>query len=1163
MNYMKRLASFACLCLLMSQLAFGQKGKDGSKTVSGTEILNEYAALQADNIIGDTDVSITVADLNANNRFSYALEEGDLLMLIQIQGVSVTFANEKDSSWGEITNYNNCGNYEFVEVAEVVNANEIKINCPLKNAYTAAGRTVVVRVPRYSSLDIPAGTTVSGDEWDGSIGGIVSVEVDGDIVLDGTVDMSGKGFRGTGSTTGQGSVSGAKNEFSATNPAVAGLKGEGVVGYHTDYDNLSVKSGRFGQGAAGNAGGGGCSTDAGGGGGANAGDINRYSGHGIPSLTTLNWAQAWELESVGLSTSFSSGGGRGGYSNSDENKDPLADGPHDANWGGDTRRHQATGLGGRPLDYSLGKIFLGGGGGQGHGSNQDASAGGNGGGLIYITNSGDISGSGSIQNNGLKGEDNAASWFINGTDGGGGGGAGGTVLIKSEGIVSAIGIEAIGGAGGTISRSNIGPVMECSGPGGGGGGGYVNVSSAGLSIDVSGGVNGEMINSAGDMNKFTPNGATLGSPGVSLVEAYIAPSITVQHDTICIGGTANLVATGNNLPIGASLVWYDAYSNGNVIGTGTNYTDAGITTDTTFYVGICPGTAKEMVQVKISNLNGDVVNDTVYACENIDVQIEATGGDTYKWWPTAGLDDENIANPTVNIASSETYYVEITSAGGCSDTDSVYVSISNSLVVDLGNDSTICPGESVDLSANGGSIYTWSPNSNITSLTDPTVTVNPSVTTEYIVVVDDGSGCTGTDSIIINVLPAIQVVSPGNQDLCRDEVVNLSLSHTGGSGGSVSYSWDDGVYTGANQTFSWNASTNMEVKATDDTYGCSDSITMIINIRTFNLDFTYSDTCYQTATQFTGVSSASGTIVSNGWLFYGANTATGNTPSYEYPVTGVNTAKYYAIDDIGCIDSVEKSITIMPLPNPTIVLAPDTVCVNNDVVYTSNYNGVSGATSNWDLGDGSTDSNGGGTHAYSSTGLVYVELEVTDLNGCSETTTDSVLVGEGPDVEFTLATEGKIGETVDLKNLTTGGQIYSWTEAGVEFDDTFNSTLLLDTTGTICIDLLSISQAGCKDSVQHCINVLGEAVLVPNVFTPNGDGENDVFEIINADNKDLKIQVLNRWGVEVYASNKYLNDWDGKDKNGTDLAAGTYFYVVVDETGSTPVQFNGFINLIR
>jgi hypothetical protein len=86
-------------------------------------------------------------------------------------------------------------------------------------------------------------------------------------------------------------------------------------------------------------------------------------------LTDPNWANAWELESVGFSTKVSSGGGKGGYSRCGTGLNPLTNPPENySTWKGDGRRSTAVGLGGRPLDYSTGKIFLGGGGGQGHNS---------------------------------------------------------------------------------------------------------------------------------------------------------------------------------------------------------------------------------------------------------------------------------------------------------------------------------------------------------------------------------------------------------------------------------------------------------------------------------------------------------------------------------------------------------------------------------------------------------------------------------------------------------------------------------------------------------------------------------------------------------------------------------------------------------------------------
>ena len=74
---------------------------------------------------------------------------------------------------------NNCGNYELQQVKSVPNAGSIELDCPLKYDYTAVGKVVVVRVPRFNSLDVESSGTITGDTWDGTTGGVVVVEVKG------------------------------------------------------------------------------------------------------------------------------------------------------------------------------------------------------------------------------------------------------------------------------------------------------------------------------------------------------------------------------------------------------------------------------------------------------------------------------------------------------------------------------------------------------------------------------------------------------------------------------------------------------------------------------------------------------------------------------------------------------------------------------------------------------------------------------------------------------------------------------------------------------------------------------------------------------------------------------------------------------------------------
>lgn len=70
-------------------------------------------------------------------------------------------------------------------------------------------------------------------------------------------------------------------------------------------------------------------------------------------------------------------------------------------------------------------------------------------------------------------------------------------------------------------------------------------------------------------------------------------------------------------------------------------------------------------------------------------------------------------------------------------------------------------------------------------------------------------------------------------------------------------------------------------------------------------------------------------------------------------------------------------------------------------------------------------------------------------------------------------------------------------------------------------------------------------VYVPNAFTPNGDGINDLFTpVFSSQPVNYSLRIFSRWGEEMFSSNDVSVHWDGRDKQGSFLSADTYFYVV-------------------
>ncbi len=492
-------------------------GRDGAFAVPGANtIVNLYAQLAgaADPVAGDT--AITVTDVNAN--FLSAVSQGDLLLIVQMAGATIDTTDT--ATYGAVSDLGGAGNYEFAGVESVAAGGVITLACGLKNGYSRSGKTQVIRVPQYTTLTVGAGNSITARAWDGVTGGVVAVHAETTLQLDGSVDVSAKGFRGGVAHDSRNTTGLTPAVYSSTDSTTGAEKGEGIAGYQAEYT-----SGQYGRGAPANAGGGGASHNAGGGGGANAGNSAGWNG-GIGVMLVepdvAGGTLAWPLEVTTLANS--EGGGRGGYSysaNGGGNLDPTTNNgaPGLPAWGGDDRR-VIGGLGGHPVpnDPSV-RLFMGGGGGAGDGNNSVAGPGGRGGGLIFII-AGAVAGSGALHADGDVGGSSTGAAGTAG-DAGGGGGGGGTVVVNSGSLPATITVTANGGVGG--NHTNGINANEVEGPGGGGGGGYVAVSAGTPSLSAVGALGGRTTVTGSAMANFRTNGATAGHAGLTNGNASTFP----------------------------------------------------------------------------------------------------------------------------------------------------------------------------------------------------------------------------------------------------------------------------------------------------------------------------------------------------------------------------------------------------------------------------------------------------------------------------------------------------------------------------------------------------------------------------------------------------------------------------------------------------------------
>ena len=217
-----------------SALLCAVPGKDGSGTPSG--IINTYYRGTASVSAGST--SIPVGTPSGNT--SKPIANGDMLLVIQMQDADISYVNTSNygSNSGTGSGYtalNQAGVYEYVMASGAVTGGSVPLSTPLVNSYrsrtanTARGQSTyqVIRVPQYTSATVSG--TVSALLWNGSVGGIVALDVAGTLTISGTISADGAGFRGGWGESSN--TTGPDTDYRTRATILGnGMKGEGIAG---------------------------------------------------------------------------------------------------------------------------------------------------------------------------------------------------------------------------------------------------------------------------------------------------------------------------------------------------------------------------------------------------------------------------------------------------------------------------------------------------------------------------------------------------------------------------------------------------------------------------------------------------------------------------------------------------------------------------------------------------------------------------------------------------------------------------------------------------------------------------------------------------------------------------------------------------------------------
>ncbi len=489
-------------------------------------------------------------------------------------------------------------------------------------------------------------------------------------------------------------------------------------------------------------------------------------------------------------------------------------------------------------------------------------------------------------------------------------------------------------------------------------------------------------------------------------------------------------------------------------------------------------------------------------CDGDTTVLSASGATGYSWALASapGTPVSTDSTLAVSPSSTTTYILTGAYATGCENTDSITITVNLLPAVQISANDTICDGDTLLLTANGASTYSWSVSGGGIIGSGPTIQVNPSSNTTYIVSGTDSNMCVNTDSISVTVNPAATLTSVfGNASVCPG-VMGVTY-WVGNPNPNSTYTWtvtNGTVVTGQGTdtiTVDWSVNPGTGqvsvVEITD--LGCmSDPVLLNVIINVMLTPVAPTGPTTLCANEAQGIIySILGTPGSTyNWFAQGGNVTGGNgtaTVTIDWTVAGPQTVLLWyeetsmTITDTCFGTSDTLAITINPIPVTGAISGPAGICVSD----TGSFSVVNTSSSSyaWFI-SGGTVTSGDGTNAitaaWTGSGTATVMVVETNMYGCvGDTVMYQVIVYALPAANAGMDTDVCIGQGVQLN--ASGGVTYQWSPAnglsGVNIEDPVASPVVTTTYTVLVTD-----SNGCMntDSVVVTVNPLPVISLTPD-----------------------------------------------------------------------------------
>lgn len=541
-------------------------------------------------------------------------------------------------------------------------------------------------------------------------------------------------------------------------------------------------------------------------------------------------------------------------------------------------------------------------------------------------------------------------------------------------------------------------------------------------------------------------------------------------------------------------------------------------------------------------------------CMGDSIQFTASGGPKFKWDNSAFISNDSISNPFSRTTVTKDYILTVTD-GLCEDKDTVRINVLNKPLVIATGSTTICRGDSFQLNAFGANKYIWNNSSYLNNDTTPNPIAKPTTSMSFIVSGFIGP-CSNKDTVTINVTSLVPDAGL-NKSICVGDSIQLNAS------GGTTYQWL------SNHTLSDTSINNPIAKPLTNTKYyvmvsngiCKKKLDSVeITVTNFLLTTAGKDTslCKNDSIQLLGTGGTSFTWSPSVGL------SQNNIPN---PIAKPQLTTKYILKSTSGNCSAEDTILLTVHEPPILDLGLNRMVCKDDSIQMNSLTNADKFT--WMPTTFLNNSLIKNPVIVPKNNIVYFVKAESSQTTCYSYDTLVVNVSE-PIANFNVSTESGLNPLPVIftnRSIPLNATCF-WDFGNSEISDKLNPEILFTKAGKYRVKLLITDSIGCQDSTVIEVTVSDSLILtMPNVFTPNGDGINDLFNIVISDTNQISTirgTIWNRWGGLVYESDDlYDKGWDGTYK-GKDCSDGVYVYVFnITTNNNKSFKLNGTVTLLR